>query len=83
MVYAFYKNHICVFLSVLKKNTLHLYGMSGGIKTLRHNVRNTLQLTNHGCKNLKHTSKTPHVKLTQTVVTVRVHHSRNFTPQEK
>ena len=35
MVYVFYKHHICFFLSVLKKtNTLHLYSMCGGIKTL-------------------------------------------------
>jgi len=72
MVYVFYKNHICVFLSVLKKtNTLHLYGMSGGIKTLKYNVRTTLQLAYHGCKNLTHTSKTAHVKRTQMVATVR------------
>ena len=31
---------------------LYLYGMSGGIKTLKHNVRTTLQLAYHGCKNL-------------------------------
>jgi len=30
-----------------------------------------LQLAYHGCKNLTHTSKTPHVKRTQMVVTVR------------
>ena len=45
--------------------------MRGGIKTLKHNVRTTLQLAYHGCKNLTHTSKTPHVKRTQMVVTVR------------
>ena len=73
MVYVFYKNHICSFLSVLKKqtNTLHLYSMCGGIKTLKHNVRTTLQLAYHGCKYLTHTSKTRHVKRTQMVVTVR------------
>ena len=72
MVYAFYKNHICVFLSVLQKtNTLHLYSMRGGIKTLKHNVRTTLQLSYHGYKYLTHTSKAPHVKRTQMVVTVR------------
>ena len=72
MVYAFYKNHICVFLSVLQKtNTLHLYSMRSGIKTLKHNVRTTLQLSYHGCKYLTHTSKTPHVQRTQMVVTVR------------
>jgi len=73
MVYVFYKNHVCSFLSVLKKktNTLHLYSMCGGIKTLKHNVRTTLQLAYHGCKYLTHTSKTRHVKSTQMVVTVR------------
>ena len=45
--------------------------MRGGIKSLKHNVRTTLQLAYHGCKNLTHTSKTPHVKRTQMVVTVR------------
>ena len=54
-----------------KTNTLHLSSMRGGIKTLKHNVRTTLQLAYHGCKNLTHTSKTPHVKRTQMVVTVR------------
>jgi len=35
MVYVFYNNQICFFLSVLKKtNTLDLYSMCGGIKTL-------------------------------------------------
>jgi len=54
-----------------KNNTLHLYSMCGGIKTLKHNVRITLQLAYHGCKNLTHTSKTRHLKRTQMVVTVR------------
>ena len=45
--------------------------MSGGIKTLKHNVMTTLQLAYHDCKNLTHTSKTRHVKRTQMVVTVR------------
>jgi len=45
--------------------------MCGGIKTLKHNVKTTLQLAYHGCKNLTHTSKTRHVKRTQMVVTVR------------
>jgi len=67
MVYVFYKNHI----SVKKTDTLHLYGMSGGIKTSKHNVRTTWQLAYHGCENLTHTSKTPHVQRTQMVVTVR------------
>ena len=71
MVYVFYKKHIYVFLSVLKKtNTLHLYDMSGGLKTLKHIVRTTLQLAYHGCKNLTHTSKTVHAQRTQVVVTV-------------
>jgi len=43
MAYGFYKKHIWFFLSVFKKaNTLHLY-MCGGIKTLKNNVRTTLQ----------------------------------------
>ena len=51
--------------SVLKRktNTLQLYGMSGGIKTLKHNVRTTLQLDYRGCKNLTHeknSSRTTH-----------------------
>ena len=54
-----------------KTNTLHLYSMRGGIKILKHSVRTTLQLSYHGCKYLTHTSKTPHVKRTQIVVTVR------------
>jgi len=78
MVFVFYKNHICLFLSVLKKNkknntlTLHLYSMCDGIKTLKCNVRITLQLAYHGSKNLKHTHTriTRHVKHTQMVVTV-------------
>jgi len=45
--------------------------MSGGIKTLKHNVRTTLQLSYHRCKYLTHTSKTPHVKRTEMVVTNR------------
>jgi len=57
---------------VQKKNkTLHLYSMCGGMKTLKHNVRVTLQLAYYGCKNLTHTSKTCHVKRTQMVATVR------------
>jgi len=71
MVYVFYKNHICFFLSVLKKNALHLYSMCGGIKTLKHNVKTTLQLAYHGCKNFTRTSKARQVKRTQMVATVR------------
>jgi len=41
-----------------KTNTLHLYSMRGGIKTLKHNVRTTLQLAYHGCKNLTHEQNT-------------------------
>ena len=71
MVYVFHKNHICVFLSVLKKHTLYPYSMCGGIKTLKHNVRTTLQLAYYGSKNLTRTSKTRRVKRTQMVETVR------------
>jgi len=73
MVYVFYKNKICFVLSVLiKTNTLHLYKycMFGDIKTFKQNVRRTLQLAYHDCKNFTHTSKTRHVKRTQMVVTV-------------
>jgi len=36
LAYVFYKNHISFFLSVFKKtNTLHLYRICGGIKTLK------------------------------------------------
>ena len=45
--------------------------MCGGIKTLKHNVKNTLQLAYHGCQNLTQTRKTRHIKRTQMVVTVR------------
>ena len=45
--------------------------MRGGIKTLKHNVRTMLQLSYYSCKYLTHMSKTPHVKRTQMVVTVR------------
>ena len=38
------------YLYCKKTNTLHLYSMRGGIKTLKHNVRTTLQLSYHGCK---------------------------------
>ena len=66
----FYNNHI-YFLICVKKTHLYLYSMRGGIKTLRHNVKTTLQLAYHGCKNLTRTSKTAHVERTQMVVTVR------------
>jgi len=46
------------YLYFLKTNTLHLYSMCGGIKTLKHNVRTTLQVAYHGCKNLTHEQKT-------------------------
>jgi len=72
MAYVFDENHICFFLSVLKKtNTLHLCSMCSGIKTLKHNVRTTLQVAYHGCKNLIHMSNTRLVKRTQMVITVR------------
>jgi len=45
--------------------------MPSGIKTLKHNVRTTLQLAYQGCKNLTHTSKIRQVKRNQMVVTVR------------
>ena len=45
--------------------------MCGGTKTLKHNVRTTLQRAYHGCKNLTHTNKIRHVKRTQMVITVR------------
>jgi len=45
--------------------------MCGGIMTLMHNVRTTLQHAYHGCKNLTDTSKTRHVNRTQMVATVR------------
>ena len=57
--------------------------MRGGIKTLKHNVRTTLQLSYHGCKHLTHTSKAPHVKRTQMVATVRFTIRVTFTPQVK
>ena len=76
MVYVFYKNHICFFLSVFKDKNNHtapIYcSICGGIKTLKHNLRTTLQLSYHGCKNLTHMSKTRHTKRTQIVVTVRL-----------
>jgi len=73
MVLGFCRNHMCFFLSVLKKtqNTLHIYSMCGGIKTLKHNLRTMLQLPYHDCKNLTHTSNTRPVKRTEMVVTVR------------
>ena len=45
--------------------------MCGGMKTSKHNVRTTLQLAHHGCKNLTHTSKTRQVNRTYLVVIVR------------
>ena len=49
---------ICVQKIKNKKNKdkLRLYSMCGSIKTLKHNVRTTLQLACHsGCKNLRTT----------------------------
>jgi len=43
--------------------------MYGGIKTLKHNVRTTLPLAYHWCKNFTQTSKTRQVKRTQIVAT--------------
>ena len=74
IAHVFYKNNICFILSVFKKrkNTaLHLCSMCGGKKTLKHNMKTTLQLAYNGCKNLTHTSKTRQVKRTQMVVTAR------------
>ena len=71
LAYVFYKSPICFsYLCLKKTNTLHLYSMCGGIKILKHNVRTTLQVAYHDCKNLTHTSETHHVKRTQMVVTV-------------
>jgi len=39
------------YLCSKKSNTLHLYSMYGGIKTLKHNVRTTLQLAYQGRSN--------------------------------
>jgi len=70
MAYVFYKFRICFFLSVLSK-TKHTAHMCSGLKALKHNVRTTLRLAYHGCKNLKHTSKTRQAKRTQMVATAR------------
>ena len=75
MAYVFfYKNHICFFLICVQKNK-HTAPMCcstcGAIKTLKHNVRTTLQLADLVCKNRTRTSKTRHVKRTQMVVSVR------------
>ena len=43
--------------------------MYGSTKTLKHNVRNTLWLAYHNCKNLTHTSKTCQVNCTYIVAT--------------
>ena len=71
---TFYIRITSVFSYLCWKKNKHtapiLYSLCGGIKT-KHNVRTKLQLTYHSCKNLTHTSKTPHVKRTQMVVTVR------------
>jgi len=73
LTYVFFIRITYVFsyLCSEKNKTLHLYSMGGGMKTLKHNVRITLQLACYGCKNLTHTSKTRHVKRTQMVATVR------------
>jgi len=42
-----------------KTKTLYLCSICGGMKTLKHNMRTTLQLAYHGgCKIVTHTSKT-------------------------
>ena len=45
--------------------------MCGGVKTLKPNVRITLRLAYHGCKNLTHTSKTRQVKRAHMAATAR------------
>ena len=44
--------------------------MCGGIKTLKHIVKTTLQVAYHACKNI-YRSKTRQVKRTQMVATAR------------
>ena len=56
------------YLSVLTKPK-HTAHMCGGVKTLKHNLRNNLRLAYNGSKNLTHTSKTRQVKRTQIVAT--------------
>jgi len=53
------------FICTKKTNTLLSAHMCGGIKTLKHNVRATLQLAYHCCKNLTHTSKAGQVNATK------------------
>jgi len=77
MAYVFHKFHICFLLFVLKRHTAHTCGR-GGIKTLKAQGEDHLQLVYHGCKNLTHTSKTCQVKCTQVVVIVRDHDSRVY-----
>ena len=64
-------SYLCQKKKKKQTHCTYIHSMRGSIKTLKHNVRTTLQLTYHGCKNLTHTSKTAHVKRTQMVVTVR------------
>jgi len=59
--YTFFVRITSVFSYLCSKKktvTLHLYSICGGLKTLKHNVRATLQLTYHGCKNLTHEQST-------------------------
>ena len=57
----FKESHMFFYLCSKKTNTLHLYCMCGDIKTLKHNVRTTLQLLAYqDCKN-SHT-RAKHVK---------------------
>ena len=64
MAYAFHKFHIRFFLFVLKKNK-HPAHMCGGMKTFKHNVRTTLRIAYHVCKNLAHANETRQVQRTQ------------------
>ena len=55
--------------------------MRGGMKTLKHNVRNTLQLAYHGCKNLDTHEQNASRKTHPNGCNCEVHDSRNFTSQ--
>ena len=68
---VFYKYHTCFFLSMLNKakHTAHMW--AGGIKSLKHNVRTTLRLAYHGCKNITHKNKTRQVKRTHMFATAK------------
>jgi len=64
-----YISHL-FFLICAKKNE-HTPHVWNAIKTFRYNVRTTLPLAYHSCKNLTHTSKTRQVKRTQMFATAR------------